>query len=421
MRRVALGTSLIIMAIMGAAGVQAAPPELDSWMLNVSGLTGYNGLPANIQRIRYSADSVYVSASGIPSYTIGPWPGNPNTPTNQNSLFRLPRSPAVNAGAKTATSLGAIGVWVNGVAIYNALDARSYNNLNIWHQNAVVVEAGGFDACLGHQPPSGQYHHHQHPRCLNTTDSTVHSRILGFAFDGFPVYGSRGYANADGSGGIARVRSSYRLRSITTRTTLPDGTVLPPPQYGPPVSATYPLGYYVEDFEFVGGLGDLDAYNGRVAVTPEYPGRTYAYYTTVDATGASAYPYAIGPLYYGVVVNDDVTSHGHVTITEPVTDYTPSWLGVGNGAAGASFRLGQNAPNPALDRAMIDFSTPVAGRVSLRMYDLAGRVVQTLVNREMPAGSHSVPVDVSRMRAGAYFYQVRAGNRVAMRKILLVR
>ena len=421
MKRAALWTGLIIMAILGAAGVEAAPPELDFWLLNVSGLTGYNGLPADIQRIRYSTDNAYVNASGIPYYTIGPWPGNPNTVTNQDKLFRFPRNPVVNAGTKTATSLGAIGVWVNGVAIYNALDAHSYNNLNIWHQNAVIVEAGGFDACLGHPPPSGQYHHHQRPRCLDATDSDVHSRILGFAFDGFPVYGPHGYANSDGSGGVARIRSSYRLRSITTRTTLPDGTVLMPAQYGPSVSATFPLGYYVEDFEYVSGLGDLDAYNGRIAVTPEYPAGTYAYYTTLDAGGATAYPYVIGPRYYGVVANDNVTSMGHVTIAEPVADYTPTSVGAGGAGTTTSVRLGQNTPNPAVERATIAFSVPVAGRVSLRLFDLAGRIVQTLVDREMPAGSHSVPVDVSRLRAGAYFYQLRARGGMAGRKLLIVR
>src|SRR5204863_5201489 len=129
-----------------------------------------------------------------------------------------------------------------------------------------------------------------------------------------PLYGAYGYANADGTAGIARMRSSYRLRSITQRHTLPDGTVLAPALYGPDVSATYPLSYYIEDFEYVAGLGDLDACNGRVAVTPEYPLGTYAYYATIDGDGASAYPYAIGPTYYGLVATDNITRHGHVTV-----------------------------------------------------------------------------------------------------------
>src|SRR5207244_7428155 len=144
----------------------------------------------------------------------GPWPGDPNIPTNQSYVFRIPRSPAVNTGTKTSTPLGAIGAWTNGVPVYNPLDAHSYNNQNIWHQNAIVVEASSFDSCLGHPAPGGIYHHHQNPRCLYTADSTHHAPILGYAYDGFPIYGPYGYRNADGTEGIVRIRSSYRLRDM---------------------------------------------------------------------------------------------------------------------------------------------------------------------------------------------------------------
>src|SRR5439155_18743779 len=187
------------------------------------GITGYGGLPANVQQVPYSAGYVYINASGIPAYTIGPWPMNPNLPSNQNYLFKVPRSPAVNGGTKTATPLGAIGSWLNGVPVYNPLDAHSYNNQNIWHQNAIVVEGPGFDSCLGHAAPGGRYHHHQNPRCEYTASAAQHSPILGYAFDGNPIYGPYAYANAGGTGGIIRIRSSYRLRNITVRQTLPDG------------------------------------------------------------------------------------------------------------------------------------------------------------------------------------------------------
>ena len=53
----------------------AAPAELGAWFLNTTGLTGYNGLPANVQTVSYSDSNVYVACSGIPAYGIGPWPG----------------------------------------------------------------------------------------------------------------------------------------------------------------------------------------------------------------------------------------------------------------------------------------------------------------------------------------------------------
>jgi hypothetical protein len=50
-----------------------------------------------------------------------------------------------------------------------------------------------------------------------------------------------------------RIDSSYAVRNITLRTTKPDGTQLSQNQYGPPVSSTYPLGYYLEDYAYTAG------------------------------------------------------------------------------------------------------------------------------------------------------------------------
>ena len=305
------------------AAAAAFPPVISSWLLNRSGATGYNGIAANVQQIRYSATAVYVNSTDIPTYNIGPFPGNPGIPANQNFLLKIPRSPVVETGTKTSTPMGPIGIWRNGVALFNSLDGMSYNNQNIWHQNAVVAEAGGFDDCLGHPAPGGVYHHHQNPRCLYTITPSQHSPLIGYAFDGFPIYGAYGYSNADGSGGIKRINSSYRYRSITQRRTLPDGTVLQASQYGPDVSTANPLGKYNEDFEYVTGLGDLDAYNGRFAVTPEYAGGTYAYYVTIYEDGTSAYPYYLATQYYGAVALENITSHGHVTVNETTTTYIP--------------------------------------------------------------------------------------------------
>ena len=148
-------TTIVLAAVMFVSTHAFAQPELSSWLRNTTGLTGYNGLPANVQRVRYNSTSAYINSSGIPAYSIGPWPGNPNIPTNQAYTFRLPRLPVVNNGTKTSTPLGAIGFWVNGVGIFNALDAMSYQNQNIWHQNAIVAEAVSFDACKGHPAPGG--------------------------------------------------------------------------------------------------------------------------------------------------------------------------------------------------------------------------------------------------------------------------
>ena len=94
----------------------------------------------------------------------------------------------------------------------------------------------------------------------------------------------------DSTSSIKRMSSSYSTRSITARTTLANGTTLSSTYYGPSIS-TYALGYYLQDYQYTSGSGDLDQYNGRTCVTPEYPSGTYAYFVTFDSSGTPAYPY----------------------------------------------------------------------------------------------------------------------------------
>ena len=86
-------------------------------------------------------------------------------------------------------------------------------------------------------------------------------------------------------------------------------------QYGPAVSATFPPGRYLEDFEWASGVGDLDQYNGRFTVTPEFPGGTYAYFVTIDASGTPAFPYIIAGQFYGT------TGSFNNNVTAATTDY----------------------------------------------------------------------------------------------------
>jgi len=315
--------AISIALLAATATVHAAPPQVECWRINVLDATGYGGLFADVRGVKYNDTYVYASSSGIPSYSIGPWPGNPGSPTDGNWTFRIARNPQPKTGTKTATGLGHIGVWVNGVTIFNASDARSYNNKNVWHQNAIIVEGPGFDACGGH-PAMVEYHNHQNANCMFTESSQMHSAIVGFAFDGYPIYGPYGYTNTDGSGEIRRIKSSYRKRSITTRTTLANGTVLTSANYGPAISTMYPLGYYIEDYELVTNLGDLDLSNGRVCVTPEFPQGTYAYFVTLDAAGSPEYPYIIGPSYYGVVDTANTgAGGGKVVVPTGAVTYNP--------------------------------------------------------------------------------------------------
>ena len=68
----------------------------------------------------------------------------------------------------------------------------------------------------------------------NEADSSKHSSILGYAFDGYPIYGPYAYANPNSANsGVKLMEPSYKTRSITRRTSLSNGTLLAATQYGP--------------------------------------------------------------------------------------------------------------------------------------------------------------------------------------------
>ena len=125
----------------------------------------------------------------------------------------------------------------------------------------------------------------------------LHSPILGWAYDGNPIYGPYGYANpTDQNSGVRRLRTSYRLKPeiVEDAVTNPN-----PARVDGPLLATYPAGSFVPDYEYVFQAGDLDQYNGRFCKTPEYPDGTYAYFVTIDASdaGIPEFPYIMGPAF----------------------------------------------------------------------------------------------------------------------------
>ena len=136
-------TTAIVAAASATAAVLALPPVVTQWKQNPTNATGYGGIVADVTLVRSSATNVYVSCNGIPSYSIGPWPGNPNTPTALNWVYKLPIVPQPNTGAAVAVGLGHVGVLRDGTAIYNSRDAMSYNNLGIWNRIAWYFEQIG--------------------------------------------------------------------------------------------------------------------------------------------------------------------------------------------------------------------------------------------------------------------------------------
>lgn len=86
-----------------------------------------------------------------------------------------------------------------------------------------------------------------------------------------------------------------------------------------------------------------------------------------------------------------------------------------------NYFLSQNYPNPFNPATTIDFSLPVSGLVSLKIFNVLGQEVAELLNGEMKAGNYSVDFDASRFSSGMYFYKLTAGNFTSVKKMLLVK
>ncbi len=337
-------------------------------------LPAYSG----VQGIAYSGSWVYVYTTGLGSHIMGPWYLNssdtqifPNWPVNQHVLFRFPRTSTLGTPPTTkfVNGGGTIGLMVDGVAMYNSWDAYYWNGTEDvqstgtygdWNRDAYVNEGPTFDPAYAHQQNTGVYHYHADPIALryllgdhvtynsstrtyseSTAAVTQHSPIIGWVGDGYPLYGPYGYSSPmDPNSGVRRMVSGYQLRNgdmgtdnltVTGRETIPawaqrlydtgaDHT-------GPAVSGSYPLGRYMEDNDYLGDViksgttyyqqgvdFDLDEYNGRYCVTPDFPGGTYAYFTAISSTAAPVFPYNIGHGYYGNPTGGSVSS-----ATESVT------------------------------------------------------------------------------------------------------
>lgn len=86
-----------------------------------------------------------------------------------------------------------------------------------------------------------------------------------------------------------------------------------------------------------------------------------------------------------------------------------------------SFALYQNFPNPFNPTTMISYQLPANSLVSLKVYDILGREVATLVNGRQSAGSHSVKFDTGNLASGVYFYRLQAGSFVQTKKMVVMK
>lgn len=138
-----------------------------------------------------------------------------------------------------------------------------------------------------------------------------------------------------------------------------------------------------------------------------------------DAAGAEL----VGPR--GIAFSRDgrmayVTNFGAPTATA-VKQFTKSTTAITGGTAPEGFALGQNQPNPFSSRTEISLTLPEASHVRLRVYDMTGRVVATLADAPMAAGTHVVPFEAGRLAAGMYVYTVETNGYGTSRRLAIVR
>ncbi|MFT4758671.1 MAG: hypothetical protein ACI9XO_000365 [Paraglaciecola sp.] len=433
-------------------------PAITSWLQNTTETGTYyvagnsntieNNLLVNCQKVEYSDDFAYITTTGIPAYPTGPFQdGNPSQASDQEAIYKMPLSPQQNTGNAQTTTGGNIGVFINGVSLFDYRDGVAWNpNTNAlcggpgnppcpggmgtqqdWNRDAIPAEREGFDCAKGH-PAMGNYHHHQNPSAfkldlevvaevcnlydaegLYAINDTQHSPLIGFAYDGFPIYGAYGFKNVDGTGGIERIKSSYQLRDITTRTTHADGSSV---DQGPDVDGTYFLGYFREDYEYIEqAAGEyLDVHNGRFSVTPEYPDGTYAYFATVDENWNSAYPYVVGPTFYGNLENRKVN-----TVDEATTIF--------NGTVDVSEAEFNSLnvsvfPNPAADLIAVQIQDLVKEDFIVELLDVTGKVV---LSSKIKKGSTIAYFDTQTIYEGVYFVKISNGNNQMTRKVIVAK
>jgi hypothetical protein len=214
----------------------------------------------------------FITSNGIPDHATGqfPNPGNPNSIAPQHYEFRVTTTPTA-APQPIAAGGHPFGVAVNGVP-FDPGTAELWNNDPNWHYEALVgfiaANRGGLgvDRNLAHVQPNGAYHYHGLPfGLLDRLDYQRKMALVGYAADGYPIYGNFAYSSADDpKSPLRKMKPGYRVKGGTR----PDGP-----------GGVYD-GSFAQDYEFVEVLGDLDECNGREGVTPDYPNGTYYYVLT---------------------------------------------------------------------------------------------------------------------------------------------
>jgi hypothetical protein len=119
------------------------------------------------------------------------------------------------------------------------------------------------------------------------------------------------------------------------------------------------------------------------------------------------------------------TTHPNIGISD-IWEFTPSPVSVKDYfSSPLAFTLYQNYPNPFNPSTVISYQLPVSSDVTLKVYDVLGNEIATLVDDYKPAGRYEVEfqssVDIRQLASGIYFYKLQAGDYKAVKKMILIK
>ncbi len=182
-------------------------------------------------------------------------------------------------------------------------------------------------------------------------------------------------------------------------------------------------------------VGDSGTYNFTISIGPagngtndvrfifkkndgsyELQGSVTDKHSPVAASKFNSIVFALGS---GSKATDMNLENVQVTLAAP-----PTITGVKEPTKGelpTTYSLSQNYPNPFNPSTTIKFAIPHSGNVSLVVYDILGRKVTTLVNGELNAGYHSINFNADNLASGVYFYRLKAGNFISVKKLMLLK
>ena len=245
--------------------------------------------------VQFTTDHRYITSYNMPTYSRRLIDQTLSVPEQGifKSTYRIPNNINYNTlglgnEATTNNTLEryASAVLVGGLPLYSPISNSAYGdwNYNLAYQNR-LSRSNGF---ISNTDTNGQVYSATITSEMSNSsvwgDSTTHSGIVGWAFDGLPIYGPYGYTDeSNTSSSITNIKSSFQLKS-GTRSSGPGGAH---------------TGEFVQDYEYSPTLyaqpGTADRFNSRYGYTPESPSTKIRYYVvTIDDDGSDMFPYAVG-------------------------------------------------------------------------------------------------------------------------------